>query len=191
MLMVPINSTDHVRGPVNAPITVVEYVDFECPYCRIAYGAVKIMLKRYENRVQFVFRHFPLVAWHSNAEMAAEAAEAAGAQQRFWPMHDLLFEHDGGLSASVFRQFALRLELDMKRYDFEMEGRVYLQRIREHQLGGMKSEVRSIPSFFVEGELQDVTFGMEFLDKAINRRLHPQPDEASRPNGAPVKNKES
>lgn len=171
MLVIPVNPTDHVIGPDTARVTVVEYADFECPYCHQAYGAVKIMLKHFGDRMRFVFRHFPLVAWHSNAERAAEAAEAAGAQNRFWPMHDLLFNHLHSLDAASLRQYAATLDIDMARYDYEMEDRVYLQRIREHQQEGVKSHVRATPAFFVNDELQDVTFGMEELETAIGRKL--------------------
>jgi len=172
MLAVPVNHTDHIIGRASARVTVVEYGDFECPYCRVAYHALKILLKRYDGEFAFVFRHFPLVAWHSNAELAAEASEAAGGQHKFWPMHDLLFESQEDLSAKLFRRYAAALELDLARYDFEMSDRVYLQRIREHQESGAKSHVRSTPSFFVNGEIQDVTFGMEHLEAAIDRKLH-------------------
>ena len=169
MLSIPVNPTDHVLGPVSARVTVVGYADFECPYCRQAHGAVKIMQARYAERVRFVFRHFPLVAWHSSAELAAEAAEAAGAQGRFWPMVDLLYEHQRKLKEAALRGFAEQLELDLVRYDAEMKDRVHLQRIREHQAGGVQSQVRATPTFFVDGEMQDVTFGMQHLVAAIER----------------------
>lgn len=169
MLAIPVNPSDHIRGPTSARVTVVAYADFECPYCQQANGAVKIMLERYAERVRFVFRHFPLVAWHSNAELAAEAAEAAGAQGKFWAMVDLLYEHQRNLKEEALRKHAASLELDLVRYDAEMKDRVYLQRIREHQDGGVRSQVRATPTFFVDGEMQDVTFGMQHLVAAIDR----------------------
>src|SRR4029077_15479565 len=90
-LAVPVNRTDHILGPESAKVTVVEYGDFECPSCFQAYPAVEMMLKRFGDRMRFVFRHFPLREVHPNAELAAEAAEAAGAQHKFWPMYKLLF----------------------------------------------------------------------------------------------------
>ena len=171
MLAVAVNQTDHVLGPATAKVTLVEYADFECPYCKQSYTAVKILLKRYEHQMRFALRHFPLVAWHSNAELAAEAAEAAGAQNQFWPMVDLLFEHQLKLKEKDLRKYAANLELDLERYDYEMNDRVYLQRVREHQESGVHSHIRQTPAFFVNGEVQDVTFGMEHLVTMIERKL--------------------
>ncbi len=163
--------TDHVHGSPGARVTVVEYGDFECPSCRQAYPAVKIMLKHYGDRIRFAFRHFPLVEVHPHAEMAAEAAEIAGAQKKFWQMHDLLFENQLHLKANNLRQYALRLELDLDRYDWEMKQHTYLQRIQEHIRSGEQSGVRQTPTFFVNGEVTDVSFGMERLEQAIEKAM--------------------
>ncbi len=167
MLSTPVEKTDHILGPASAHVTVVEYGDFECQYCRLAYGGVKILLARYHDRVRFVYRHFPLSAWHPLAEAAAEAAEAAGAQHKFWPMHQQIFEQHHGIKPATLREYAAALELDLERYDYDMKAHTYLQRVREHQHSGIGSHVRSTPSFFVNGGIQDVTFGMEHLDHAI------------------------
>ena len=127
MLSVPVNHSDHLSGSHTAKVNVVEYGDFECPSCRQAYPAVKIMLTHLGDKLAFVFRHFPLREVHPHAELAAEPAEAAGAQQKFWHMHDLLFEN---LKAASLRQYASRAELDLERYDYEMGDHVYLQRPR-------------------------------------------------------------
>jgi len=156
-LAVPVNATDHVLGPATAKVTIVEYGDFECPSCGQAYPAVKMLLKRFGDRVRFVFRQFPLVEVHPHAELAAEAAEAAGAQHKFWPVHDLLFEHQQHLKANSLRQYALQAELDLDRYDYEMKEHLYLQRVHEHIDGGAKSGVRSTPGFFVNGALEEVS----------------------------------
>src|SRR5256885_10499047 len=108
-----------------------------------------MLLKRFGERVRFVFRQFPLVEVHPRAELAAEAAEAAGAQHKFWQMHDLLFEHQLHLKAASLRQYALQAELDLDRYDYEMKEHVYLQRVHEHIDGGAKSGLRSTPGVFV------------------------------------------
>src|SRR5258705_8838300 len=126
-LAVPINHTDHFLGPASAKVTIVEYGDFECPSCGQAYPAVKILLKHFADRVRFVFRHFPLVEVHPHAERAAEAAEAAGAQDKFWRMHDLLFENQRHLETDDLRQYASQAKLDLKRYDTEMSNRIYRQ----------------------------------------------------------------
>src|SRR5882762_3554205 len=116
-LAVPVNHTDHVQGTASAKVTVVEYGDFECPSCGQAYPAVKMLLKHFGERVRFVFRHFPLLEVHPHAELAAETAEAAGAQNKFWQMHDLLFENQLHLKANNLREYAQRAELDLERYD--------------------------------------------------------------------------
>ncbi|HEY6282280.1 MAG TPA: DsbA family protein [Burkholderiales bacterium] len=172
-LAVPVTHADHFLGPESAKITVVEYGDFECPECGQAYPAVKILLKHFGDRVRFVFRHFPLVEVHPHAEVAAEAAEAADAQDKFWQMHNLLFEHQLHLKAKQLRQYASEAELDLERYDYEMGDHVYLQRVQEHIESGKKSGVRSTPTFFVNSAIQDVSFGMEQLYQAIEIMLRP------------------
>src|SRR6266568_856135 len=136
MLAVPVSRDDHVLGPQTAKITLVEYGDFECPNCGQAYPAVKILRRHFGERVRFVFRHFPLREVHPHAELAAEAAEAAGAQNKFWTMHDLLFENQLQLKAKSLRQYAVKANLDLARYDFEMGDHVYLQRVQENIQSG-------------------------------------------------------
>lgn len=170
-LAVPVNPTDHVLGHESARATVVEYGDFECPSCGQAYPAVKVLLRHFGDRVRFVFRHFPLIEVHPHAELAAEAAEIAGAQRRFWPMHDHLFENQLHLKAGNLRKYAQGAELDLERYDYEMRDHVYLQRVHEHIDGGKRSGVRATPTFYVNGVVQDVSFGMERLRKAIEDAL--------------------
>jgi len=119
-LAVPVNSADHILGPEAARVVLVEYGDFECPNCGQAYPAVKLRLKRFEHRVRFVFRHFPLTDVHPHAELAAEAAETAGAQHSFWSMHALLFEHQLELKPNDLRRYAGQPELDLERFDFEL-----------------------------------------------------------------------
>src|SRR6059036_3903656 len=97
-LAVPVSAVDHALGASHAPVTLVEYGDFECPNCRQAAPAVKLLLRRFDGRIRFVYRHFPLEEVHAHALSAAEAAESAAAQGRFWDMHDSLFAHQGELS---------------------------------------------------------------------------------------------
>src|SRR5258708_27788363 len=170
-LAVPVNHTDHILGPAAAKVTVVEYGDFECPSCGQAYPAVKMLLKHFGNRMRFGFRQFALVEVHRHAELAAEAAEAAGAQHKFWQMHDLLFEHQLHLKANNLRQYAQQVELDLERYDYEMKEHLYLQRAHWHIDSGVKSGVRSTPGFFVNGAVEDVSFGLERLHKAVEAAL--------------------
>jgi protein-disulfide isomerase len=168
----PLSPADHVLGPRHAPVTVVEYGDFECPNCRQAVSAVKLLLSHFENRVCFAYRHFPLEGVHPNAELAAEAAACAGGQGRFWEMHDLLFENQGHLKLAHLLGYAKRLQLDMARFDAELSDHVYLQRVREHLQSGRDSGVRGTPTFFVNGRIQDVSFGLHLLLDAVRTALH-------------------
>jgi protein-disulfide isomerase len=166
-LAVPVGGADHVLGPAHAPVTVVEYGDFECPNCKQAAPAVKLMLDRFAGRVRLAYRHFPLEEVHPHALHAALAAEAAAGQGKFWPMHDLLFANQQHLKLNHLRGYAERLELDMARFDAEMKEGHYLQRIREQIEGGELSGVRGTPTFFVNGKIQDVSFGMQALLKKV------------------------
>jgi protein-disulfide isomerase len=170
-LALPVSHSDHLLGPQTARVTLLEYGDFECPSCGHAYHAVKILLKHFGERVRFAFRHYPLREAHPHAELAAEAAEAAGAQDKFWPMHDLLFENQLHLKANNLRQHAEKAELELARYDFEMSDHVHLQRVQEHIESGTRSRVRSTPAFFVNGIVCDVSFGLENLQRAIETGL--------------------
>ncbi|HKE95502.1 MAG TPA: thioredoxin domain-containing protein [Povalibacter sp.] len=168
----PVSAVDHSLGPDHAPVTLVEYGDFECPNCKQAAPAVKILLERYAGRVRLVFRHFPLEEVHPHALHAAEAAEAAGAQGKFWEMHDLLFENQRHLKQPQLHSYAERLGLDMARYTAEIDDEIYLQRVREHQRSGQDSGVRGTPTFFVNGRIQDVSFGMQALFDAVEALLN-------------------
>jgi protein-disulfide isomerase len=170
-LAVPVAAVDHTLGASHAPVTIVEYGDFECPNCKQAAPAVKMLLHHFAGKLRFVFRHFPLEEVHPHALQAALAAETAAGQGKFWPMHDLLFENQNHLKTQQLRGYAQRLELDMVRYDGDMEDTVYLQRIREQMDGATKSGVRSTPTFFVNGKVQDVSFGLQALHQAVDKAL--------------------
>ena len=169
-LDVPVNASDHTTGPAQARVVVVEYGDFECPNCKQAAPAVKLLTHRFKERLRFVYRHFPLEV-HPHAVDAAEAAECVGAQGKFWPMHDLLFENQAHLKPHQLRSYAELLQLDMARYSADRDDHVYLQRIGEHTASGHRSGVRSTPTFFVNGRIQDVSFGMQALFDAVDRHL--------------------
>lgn len=170
-LTVPVSATDHMIGPLHAPVTVVEYGDYECPNCKQAAPAVKLLLERFANRIRFVYRHFPLEEVHPHALLAAEAAEVAGGQEKFWPMHELLFENQLHLKAQQLQHYAEQLQLDLPRYVAEMDDHIYLQRIREHQRSGQQSGVRATPAFFVDGVIHDVSFGLHSLVDAVQAAL--------------------
>lgn len=166
-LHVPVSANDHVRGAEHAPVTLVEYGDYECPNCLQAAPAIIMMLRRHGNRLRFVYRHFPLEEAHPHALLAAEAAEAAHGQGRFWDMHDLLFSHFGQLSRGALQAYADRLQLDRSRFDAELDDEIYRQRVREHQASGRDSGVHGTPTFFLNGQLIDVSYGLHALADAI------------------------
>ena|SRR5215472_5339550 len=167
----PVESFDHMRGARHAPVMVVEYGDFECPNCKQAAPAVKLLLERFEERVCYVWRHFPLTEVHPHALMAAQAAEAAAAQKKFWQMHDVLFENQTHQNAQHLRGYAERLGIDMARYTAEMDDEIYRQRVREHMESARQSGARSTPTFFVNGRIRDVSFGLRALFDAVEEAL--------------------
>ena len=170
-LTVPPNAADHAIGPAHSSVTLVEYGDFECPNCKQAAPVIKLLLERFTGRIRFIFRNFPLEEVHPHALQAAEAAECAGGQGKFWSMHDLLFANQAHLKPNQLRDYAERLQLDMGRYDLEMDDHVYLQRVREHMQSGRESGVRATPTFFLNGRVQDVSFGLNTLFRAVEAAL--------------------
>jgi protein-disulfide isomerase len=171
-LAVPPDATDHVRGSEHARITLLEYGDFECPSCKVAMQAPKLLLDRFPNKIRFVFRHYPLVEAHPHALLAAEASEAAAAQGRFWQMHDMLFERQTHLKERDLHRYADEVGLDLARYTAEMDDHIYLQKVREHTEGGRRSHIRATPTFFLDGVVQDISFGMQALHDAIAAAVH-------------------
>jgi len=170
-LAVPVNASDHSLGPAHAPLTLVEYGDFECPTCKNAAPTVKMLLANYEEQIRVVYRHFPLEEPHPHALAAAEAAECAAGQGQFWEMHDLLFANQTHLKLKHLHGYAESLGLDMARYTAEMDDHVYLQRVREHIESGKRSHVRGTPGFFLNGVIQDVSFGLHALFDAAEAAL--------------------
>jgi len=170
-LTVPVSAADHVLGESHAPVTIVEYGDFECPICKQTAPGLKLLRERFPAQVRFAYRHFPLEAIHPHAMLAAEAAECAASQGKFWEMHDLLFENQAHLKAKHLHGYAERLELDMARFTAELDEHVYMQRVREHIESGQRSRVRSTPGLFLNGIIQDVSFGVQALFEATEAAL--------------------
>lgn len=160
-------AADHALGPPHAPVTLIEYGDFQCPSCRVAVQTPKLLLEQFPNRIRFIYRHFPLEEAHPNARLAAEASEAAAAQGQFWPMHDLLFLHQAHLAERDLTRYAQSLGLDLARYAAEMDDHIYLQKVREHEQSGRRLHIRTTPAFFLNGVLQDTSFGMRSLHDAV------------------------
>src|ERR1700738_3193044 len=126
----PVNARDHVAGPDDAPVTLVEYGDFECPYCGMAHPIVKSAQRQLGDQLRLVFRNFPLAEAHPHARLAAQAAEAAGAQGRFWEMHDMLFEHQNALEFEDLVGYAKSLGLDTAQFAHDLEAGTYAKRVR-------------------------------------------------------------
>ena len=171
-LALPLQPTDHVQGPEHARVTIIEYADFECPTCKVAAPTIKMLLDQFPNQIRFAYRHFPLEDAHPHAVLAAEASETAAAQDRFWPMHELLFGNQAHLKDKDLHRYALEIALDMARYTAEMDDHIYLQRVREHMESGRRSHIRATPTFFVNGVVQDISFGMIALEERIKKVLH-------------------
>jgi len=148
---ITIAKRDHVRGSADASILLVEYGDFECPQSGAAYPMLQDAQRELGADLRIVFRNFPLRSEHPRAQRAAEAAEAAAAQGRFWEMHNLLYEHQRALSDRHLRDYAAALGLDVVRFDYELAARVYAKRVREDVSGGVKNGVERTPTFFVNG----------------------------------------
>jgi protein-disulfide isomerase len=166
-LSVPVSERDHAQGPADAPLTLVEYGDFECSYCGAAYPLIKEAQRRLGDRLRFVFRNFPISTSHPHAQAAAEAAEAAGAQGRYWEMHDLLYEHQDTLEDADLLGFAEELGLDSDRFDREMRERRYEGRVREDFLSGVRSGVNGTPTFYINGARYDGRWDEDHLVRAL------------------------
>jgi protein-disulfide isomerase len=150
-LTLPVSERDHIEGELSAPVTLVEYGDYQCPYCGAAYPVVKKVQKHFGNRVKFVFRNFPLNELHEYAELAAESAEASAAQGKFWEMHDALYEHQHSLGEELIESLANKLGLDIETFNREVSSRKYKPRVREDFMSGVTSGVNGTPTFFING----------------------------------------
>ena len=150
-LTLPVGPRDHSQGGEHATITLVEYGDYECPHCGSAYPIVKAVQKHFGKKLRFVFRNFPLNEAHPHAEAAAEMAEAAAGEGKFWEMHDMIFENQGALEIDDLVVYATNLGLDVKRVASELERRVHLPRVKEDFSSGVRSGVNGTPTFFING----------------------------------------
>jgi protein-disulfide isomerase len=168
-LVLPVGKRDHIQGPATAFVTLVEYGDYECPYCGQAYIVVKALQRQLGDQMRFVFRNFPLTTVHPHAENAAEVAEAAGAQHKFWPMHDILFEHQSALSDRYLKEYAAQLGLVVLRLTREMVEHRYAPRVREDFMSGVLSGVNGTPTFFINGLRYDGSSDPVSMLEAIER----------------------
>lgn len=159
----PVGPDDHVKGAENAAVTLVEYGDFQCPYCREAYPIVKVLQRRLGGRLRVGFRNFPLANLHPQAKPAAEAAESAGAQGRFWEMHDLLFENQERLDRGDLERYAEQAGLDLARFRSDLEAKRWEGRVREQFRSGVISGVNGTPTFFINARRHDGGYSLEEL----------------------------
>ena len=150
-LAIPVGSADHSAGPENAPVTLVEYGDYECPDCGNSWPIIKELQKRMGDRLRFVFRNFPQYTVHRHASVAAQAAEAAAAQGKFWQMHDLLYQNQQSLENVDLDRYAIKLELEIYRFSTDISTERFAKRVQDDYEGGQRSGVKGTPTFFING----------------------------------------
>jgi protein-disulfide isomerase len=170
-LATPITEEDHAQGPANAPVTLVQYGDYECPYTRLSRRSVHQLRREFSDRLRFVFRHFPLEEIHPHARVAAAAAEAAARQTDFWTMHEYLFEHQKALEDVDLQAYAANLGLDSERFDADRRAPDVEQRIQRDVASGDQSGVDGTPTFFVNGMRHHGGYDLDRLRSAIVARL--------------------
>jgi len=166
----PVNEQDHIQGPVDAPVTLVEYGDYQCPHCRLVYYNITELQERLGDRLRYVYRHLPISSAHPHAKLAAEAAEAAGAQGKFWEMHDLLYQHDK-LDESHLMEYAAEIGLDIERFRTDLADHVYADRVQEDFDNGIRSGVNGTPTFFLNGRRYDGAWDLESLLELVEKPL--------------------
>jgi protein-disulfide isomerase len=170
-LKISLNKTDHLQGNEHAPVTLVEYGDYECPYCGEAYPIVKELQKLEGKSLRFVFRNFPLAQVHPHALHAAFAAEAAAKQGKFWEMHNLLYENQEALEDHDLLMYARELELDMGQFTKDMNSSKIEKKVEDDFLSGIKSGVNGTPTFFINGIRHDGSYELTFLREAVEKAI--------------------
>ena len=167
-LTVPVSwARDHVVGPDDALVTLLEYGDYQCPHCRAAKFVVKAIMAQVGDNLRFAYRHFPITTIHPHAERAAEAAEAAGHQHRFWTMHDMLFDNQENLSGAALLSYAAAAGLDVNRFSNQLATHADLAKVGEDFVSGVRSGVNGTPTFFINGARHDGGWDYELLITAI------------------------
>lgn len=169
-LTMEVAARDHAQGPSDALVTLVEYGDYQCPHCRLVYYNIKELQERLGDRIRYVYRHLPVSTIHSQAQLAAEAAEAAGAQGKFWEMHDILYKHDQ-LDREHILDYAREIGLDMDRFSAELDDGVYAEKVLEDFENGIRSGANGTPTFFINGERYDGAWDLESLIALVEKPL--------------------
>ena len=167
-LKVPVGNDDHCAGDESAAVTLVEYGDYQCPDCGVAYPIVKQLQKHLGNRLRFVYRNFPL-PMHEFAETAAETAEFAGSKGKFWEMHDALFEHQEEFSETFFGDLAEQAGLRPAALDKALEEESFVDKIEDDVNSGEQSGVHGTPTFFLNGRRHDGDYDIEMLKQSVEQ----------------------
>ena len=167
-LVVPVGPGDHIIGPSGAPVTLVEYGDFECPHCGRAHPIVKEVLRAVGDEIQFVYRHFPLTRIHPRAEPAAEIAELAGQFGKFWEMHDMLFENQDALEGEDLIAYAEALGISGAAAARALTTGQFREKVRADFAGGVRSGVNGTPTFFINGMRYDGSWDLQPLREALD-----------------------
>jgi protein-disulfide isomerase len=171
VLKIPVSSNDHIQGDEHAPVTLLEYGDYECPHCGLAYHIIKSLQRHYGRELKFVFRNFPLTEIHPMAEPAAEAAEFAGVHDRFWEMHDGIYEDQDRLDMPLLFELGRELELPALGLRSAIENHDFAPKIRGDFLGGVRSGVNGTPTFFINNVRHEGSYDFETLSSAIDAWL--------------------
>ena len=171
-LAVPVTEQDHTQGPTDAPVTLVQYGDYECPYTRQSTTGVRAIQQQLGTQLRFVFRNFPLTEIHQHALHSAEAAEAADAQGKFWEMHDYIFHHQHTLEDADLKRFAEAVRLDSTHFEQDMTQHKQLSRIKADVEGGERSGVQGTPTFYINGVRHDESWEQDALLAAIQKALN-------------------
>jgi protein-disulfide isomerase len=170
-LRVPVNEDDHLLGPADAPVTLLEYGDYECPHCGRAHPIVSAVLRRLGSQVRFAYRHFPLTQIHPHAQHAAEIAEAAAEQGQFWAMHDLLFENQEALDDEDLLEYAAELGIDPEWAASALAGQQYTDEVQRDFMSGVRSGVNGTPTFFINGVRHDGAWDEASLLDALQQAI--------------------
>jgi protein-disulfide isomerase len=170
-----VTTDDHVRGPADAPVTVLEYGDYECPYCQGAFRDVHELLGEHPDKIRFVFRNFPIPQVHPHAEQAAEAAEAAAAQAMFWEMYELLLQPYAHLDTDALVTYAEVIGLDIARFREDLTEQRYAAKIESEVQEGLRNGVNATPKFYVNGERIDGKVPLEHLEERVRQAIAAAP----------------
>lgn len=162
---------EHARGAADAALVLEEFGDFECPYCKQAFPILRRLLAGKEASIRLVYRHYPASEAHPHAEMAAEAAEAAAAQGKFWEFHDLIFGRTGELDGKLLVGFAVRLGLNLPRFNRELETHMHQARVLQDLQAGRARGIRGTPGFYLNGKFVDTSYGLHHLRDAVQDGL--------------------